>query len=314
MKSNQTNYKVKNPILFITFRRPSTTAAVFKEIRKAKPHKLYLVQNYPSSKSHEEQKKWMEVRAIIENIDWECEVIKLFRKEHLEVQESISSAINWFFEKEEMGIILEDDCLPTNDFYYFCDYALDKFKNNSNIFAITGDNFQDNNFRGDSSYYFSKHMHVWGWASWRRAWKTYDVKISFWPEYKKSKNWKSYNNSLHEKKYWELIYTKTYLNKIYTWDYQWNLAIWKNNGMVVTPNVNLVTNIGFGSEATNTTASDDKASMMRVGSMNSISDPQKIDINKDADNYVFNNYLGGNDPFFFKTLILILRIVLIKLK
>ena len=87
-------------------------------------------------------------------------------------------------------------------------------------------------------------MHVWGWASWRRAWKTYDVEILFWPEYKKSKNWKSYNNSLHEKKYWELIYTKTYLNKIYTWDYQWNLAIWKNNGMVVTPNVNLVTNIG----------------------------------------------------------------------
>lgn len=301
--------KLSTPILFLVFNRIETTKKVFSSIKKMKPPKLYISCDGPRDYIEGESAKVNVVREyIINNIDWDCKVATFFRDSNLGCKKAISTGIDWFFDNEEMGIILEDDCMPNEDFYHFCEYALSKYKDCNNIFAVTGNNFQDGNSRGDASYYFSKHMHVWGWASWRRAWKYYDVNISYWQNYKKSQQWNNNNKTFYEKKYWEVILDKVSLNKINTWDYQWNLAIWKNNGMVVTPNKNLVTNIGFGCDATHTTSKENKASMMRTYKLKNITEPSQILINMDADNYVFKNYIGGSNLFLVVTLFRLIKL------
>jgi hypothetical protein len=167
----------KSPILFLIFNRPDTTKAVFESIKSIKPLKLYIAADGARGNKLGEDLLVEETRAIIQSVDWECEVKTLFRKENLGCKVAVSSAIDWFFENEEQGIILEDDCLPDASFYGFCENLLDYYKNDERVFHISGNNFQDGIIRGDGSYYFSKYNHSWGWATWRRVWKTYDVNM-----------------------------------------------------------------------------------------------------------------------------------------
>jgi hypothetical protein len=213
-----------------------------------------LVQNFPSTNTKEENKNWSEVREIIENVDWDCEVVRLYRDRCFDVKESISSAINWFFENEENGIVLEDDCLPHPTFFRFCDELLEKYKDDQRISMISGDNFQFGYQLNDESYYFSNYSHVWGWASWRSRWLfDYDVEMKHWVTFKKEgriKDW--YCNHL-DQKYFSDIFENVYQGVIHTWDYQWGFCNRLNGRVAVIPNVNLISNIGFGPEATNTT-------------------------------------------------------------
>lgn len=247
----------KTPILFITFKRPETTQKVFEKIRQIQPKKLYIAQNIPKDKNEEEIKKWNAVQTIIENIDWNCKVHKLYRKKYLDAKTSISTAIDWFFKNEEEGIILEDDCLPHPTFFRFCEELLEKYRDDDRIAMISGNNFQFGRKRTQYSYYFSRYTHIWGWASWRRAWKNFDVDMKLWPEIRDG-DW--LNDILDDKKsvkYWKNIFEKTYTGKIDTWDYQWTFTCWIQNQLTILPNVNLVSNIGFGKDATFTKNSID---------------------------------------------------------
>ena len=245
--------QLETPILFITFRRPDTTIKVFERIRQAQPKRLYIAQNFPGSDNAEEIKKWNDVRAIIENIDWDCDVQRLYRERYLDAKTSISTAINWFFENVEEGIILEDDCLPHLTFFKFCEEMLEKYRDDERIAMISGDNFQFGKKRTEYSYYFSRYTHIWGWASWRRAWDNYDVDMKLWPEIR-DRGWLwdilGDNKSV---RYWKNIFENVYQGKIDTWDYQWTFSCWIQNALTILPNVNLVSNIGFGSEAVHTT-------------------------------------------------------------
>lgn len=156
---------LKTAVLFLVFNRPETTKTVFEAIRKAKPKRLYIAADGPRKHREGENEKVSSVRQIVTYVDWPCDVKTLFRDENLGCKSAVSGAITWFFNHEEEGIILEDDCLPHPDFFPFCESLLKRYANDERIWVITGNNFQNGIQRGEASYYFSRYNHVWGWAS-----------------------------------------------------------------------------------------------------------------------------------------------------
>ncbi|MBS3964775.1 MAG: nucleotide-diphospho-sugar transferase [Methylomonas sp.] len=300
--SNTSNVTFNTAVLFLVFNRPDTTARVFEAIRQAKPSRLYVAADGPRASRIGEAEKVAAVRAIATAVDWPCEVKTLFGTENLGCKHAVSRAITWFFEQEEQGIILEDDCLPHPDFFVFCQDLLVRYADDERVAMITGDNFQNGQRRGDASYYFSKFNHIWGWASWRRAWQHYDVNIALWPEWNCSSHWNDSFQDCIEQKYWQKIFNAVHQNKIDTWDYQWTVCVWRNNGLTATPNVNLISNIGFGAEATHTLAENNPQSNMPTQSMGKIIHPLKVERNAEADRYVFDYVLSGRDLRFPRTI------------
>lgn len=284
---------LKTPVALLIFNRPDTTQKVFEAIRQAKPIRLYVAADGPRPRKAGEAERCNEVRQIAVAVDWPCEVKTLFREKNLGCKRAVSSAIAWFFEHEEQGIILEDDCLPHADFFWFCEELLERYAEDERIMAITGDNFQNGQKRGNASYYFSKYNHCWGWASWRRAWQYYRVDLPFWPAWSKSAEWRSIHPDPVERRYWAMIFEAVRAGKIDTWDYQWTASVWRQKGLTVTPNVNLVSNIGFGPDATHTTSSDGSLAGMQAQGLGCLIHPSCVEQDIEADRYVFDHHFGG---------------------
>jgi len=242
-ESPLSSYKVQSSILLITFRRPDTTLIVFEKIRAAKPRKLYLAQNFPLTNSEKEIEKWNEVRKIIESVDWDCEVVKLYREQHLSAKESIRSAINWFFENEIEGIIIEDDVVPSAEFFRFCDYALNRYRVDMRIGMITGNNLLGSGVNSND-YIYSQIFSIWGWATWKRAWELYDPEMSGWPS-KWLKDSLSYRFKGDLANYFTETFNAYSDYSIDTWDIQWSYTCLFNNFLSVIPNANMISNIGI---------------------------------------------------------------------
>jgi hypothetical protein len=276
---------INTAVLFITYKRLDTTIQVFESIRKAKPPRIYISSNI--GKDEAECKKVQIVRDYINyNIDWECEVKKLFRTKHLSAKLSISGAIDWFFEHEEMGIILEDDCLPSQSFFWYCEELLAKYKEDMRVWHISGDNFQNGIIRGDSSYYFSAFNHVWGWAGWADRWKFYDVDSN---QIQNESFLRTYWQG-REFKYWRNIFWKIKNNEIDTWDYQWSFTMWINGGLAILPKINLVSNIGFGEDATHTKGTNINTTHNKFNELTITKHPIQIVRNIEADKYTFKHH------------------------
>lgn len=286
---------LKTAVLFLVFNRPDTTTQVFEKIRKAKPPRLYVACDGPRENQKNETEKIAKVRKIVTNVDWPCEVKTLLREKNLGCKKGVSTAITWFFEQEEQGIILEDDCVPHLDFFTFCESLLDRYAKDKRVSVITGNNFQNNQWRGDASYYFSKYNHCWGWASWRRSWKDYQGDIKFWPKWKKSKEWLSCMPDKVERKYWENIFENVYLKKVDSWAYPWTCCNWMLGKVSIAPNVNLVKNIGFEREDATHTKSIHVSSNLEVFPMGHINHPKYFQTNQEADLFDFNYHFGGKN-------------------
>ncbi len=288
------------PILFLIFNRPQTTQLVFDVIRKAKPSKLYIAADGARKDKVGEDKLCEQTRAIIEQVDWHCNVKTLFREHNLGCKIAISSAINWFFDNEEQGIILEDDCLPDLSFFTFCSALLEYYNHDTRIMHISGNNFQDGIVRGDGTYYFSKYNHIWGWATWKRAWLTYNVDME---QLDKALRLRVFENTLSKK---ELKFWLKYFNEIKTgikntWDYQTMLNQWTQNGLTIIPNKNLVTNIGFGG-GTNTLVEIEGLSNIKLDAITEIIHPSFIYSDKIADDYTFNTKYNAKKISFLNRL------------
>ena len=261
------NFQLTTPIAFIIFNRSNTTERVFAEIVKAKPPKLLVIADGPREWREREAEKCAEVRSIISRIDWDCEVLTNFSEVNLGCKQRVSSGLDWVFDQVEEAIILEDDCLPHPTFFRFCQELLEKYRDDQRVGMISGDNFQFGQIRNHDSYYFSNYSSLWGWASWRRAWKHYDVKATLWPKFR-DEDWLSgISHSRREKAFWIRSLDKVFSNKIDTWDYQWVLASMARGALSVTPNVNLISNIGFGPDAAHTVEVS-RFSNMKIESMN----------------------------------------------
>jgi len=280
--------KFETPVLFLIFNRPDTTQKVFNQIKKMKPKYLYVAADGARDTKPNEKKLCDETRDIIKGVDWDCQLKTLFREKNLGCKMAVSGAINWFFENVEEGIIIEDDCLPNDSFFYFCENLLEKYRYDERVMQIGGVNFQDNIKRSDGSYFFCRKNHIWGWATWRRSWTLYDVKIANYSKFKET-NQLSYifnNDRMNQVLYKK--FDEVYENRIDTWDIQWEYTILSNNGIVILPQLNLVSNIGFRSDATHTTGFDQNVADKPTFEMNEIIHPTFMIPNSDADNYIFD--------------------------
>lgn len=246
------DWQLKTPVAFIIFKRPEETERVFAEIRKVKPPKLLVVADGPRANKPGEDADCDRVRAIIERVDWDCEVLKNYADVNLGCRLRVSSGINWVFEMVEEAIIIEDDCLPDVTFFRFAEELLDRYRDDRRIMSISGQNVQFGRKRTDYSYYFSRYNHCWSWATWRRAWQHYDLDMKLWPEIRDGNFLADVLGDPQAVKVWTKTFELCYEKKIDTWDFQWAFASFIQNGMNILANVNLASNIGYGSGGTHT--------------------------------------------------------------
>ncbi|MBO0937943.1 nucleotide-diphospho-sugar transferase [Fibrella sp. HMF5335] len=239
------------PILLIMFNRPDHARRVFERIRAVRPTALFLAVDGPRANKPAEADLVWQCQSIASSIDWPCQVHTLFRTENRGCKQAVSEAIDWFFSEVEAGIVLEDDCLPDPTFFTFCADLLSRYANDNRVMHINGANLATGHWWGNKSYLFTKVCHVWGWASWRRAWQQYDLGMNTYPARRDTLLAQQVTDK-SSRVYWRQVFDKVYANKIDTWDYQWVYSIWAAGGLCVLPAVNLITNIGFDAEATHT--------------------------------------------------------------
>lgn len=299
------------PILLIVYKRPNQTQLVFESIRRAKPKKLFIYGDGPKSNCLIEKENITKVKEIVSLVDWECDLITNFSNINLGSKVIESTAISYFFSKVDYGIILEDDCLPNDSFYYFCHYLLTKYLDNERVMHIGGYTLVPENYTSSATYYYSNIIHAWGWASWSRAWKHYDVAMKDFPQ-------SSFNNNLQKiftdkkmAKYYFKNLLNTYKGKIDCWDYQWGYAIWKNDGVCITPTINLVSNIGFGQDGTYCREDFNKVGNLETHKLLAINSPYYIDVNYENDKYEFHNYIKKKFSFYLKHYPLKIYIILL---
>jgi len=257
-----TDFQLTTPVAFIIFNRADTTERVFAEIAKARPSKLLVVGDGPRASRQGEAEKVAVTRAIIQRVDWDCEVLTNFSDVNLGCKKRVSSGIDWVFEQVEEAIIIEDDCLPDPTFFRFCQEMLERYRNDQRIGMISGDNFQFGRRYGTDSYYFSKYVHIWGWATWRDRWVgCYDVTVSKWPHIRDEGRLIDMVGDAREVVYWGKIFERVFRGQIDTWDYQWVFANWIEGRSNIIPAGNIISNIGFDQNATHTTGDSELANM-----------------------------------------------------
>ncbi|MBI9061909.1 MAG: hypothetical protein JEZ14_07955 [Marinilabiliaceae bacterium] len=255
------------PILFLIFNRPDTTKQVFERIKEVKPKFLFIAADGARENKIDEKKLCNQTREIvIDNIDWPCEVKTLIRTQNLGCGKAVSEAITWFFDNVEMGIILEDDCLPEIDFFYFCNELLKKYRFNEKIYSIGGTNVLLNWKDDNQSYHFSYQGSIWGWATWKRAWNKYQFILPATLNDKAIKTLKEISFNSAYFKIRKDIFEK--VKNIDTWDYQWAYTRLSNKGLSILPSKNLITNIGFGTNATHTTDDEHKLAQLKSFQLN----------------------------------------------
>lgn len=261
-------------VLLIVFNRPGTTAKVFEAIREAAPSRLYIASDAPRFGHPTDVAKNREVKQIVSRVDWPCEVKTQFQEENLGCSLGPRAAFSWFFQHEEEGIILEDDCVPHKSFFYFCAEMLDKYRDNHRIISVNGSNLGYNLNNGDS-YTFSRFMNMWGWATWRRSAEAVDYELKDWKHQKQPLltlysrlRQNILDTDLHWYRYWKDKFDRTVNGgKVTWWDWQWIYHQTRNQQLSIVPSVNLVSNIGFHDDATHTKAGDNPAASIPAVAM-----------------------------------------------
>ncbi len=256
------------PILFCVFNRPELTARVFETIRAQRPRRLLVVQDGPRADRPADRHLVEEVRRIATAVDWPCELETCIAETNLGCKQRMASGISWGFDHCERMIILEDDCLPAPDFFPFCERMLTRYADDPRVLMISGDNFQRPGGVANP-YYFSKYAHIWGWASWRRAWDRYDLEMPGWPEFRESGRFREICPDPEERAYWRRQLDAQAVGAIDSWDYPWMFAGWRHRAWTVLPGENLVSNLGFGAGATHTTSAESPLACLPVGRMDS---------------------------------------------
>jgi hypothetical protein len=283
------------PVAFLIFNRPDLTKIVFEAIAKVKPKQLFVVADGPRFAA--EAEKCEQARAVIDRVDWECDVSTNYSEKNLGCGRRPASGIDWVFSKVEEAIFLEDDCLPVKSFFFFCQELLERYRDDHRIMVIGGNNFQSGQKRSAYSYHFSKYSGCWGWASWRRAWEYFDYEMKTWPEFKQAGILEMVCEDTYEHKFWTKVFDSMYENSAQKdiWDYQWKYACWSQNGLAIEPSVNLVANLGLGrSDATHTTNKNPLLKQIsKTQEIGEIKHPPFVVRHRAADAYVFDYIVGG---------------------
>ena len=280
------------PIIFLNFNRPEHSRRVFERIRAAQPSQLFLVADGPRTHVARDREACCAVREVISAVDWDCEVHKKFSEENIGCARGVATGITWAFTHVERAIILEDDCLPEMSFFRFCDDLLEKYAREEEVMAISGNHFLAPKLMPNESYYFLGTPLIWGWATWRRAWKNYPQFEDIGETLKALKKHKQNLCSWHE--YYLLKNKLKQIKKGYleAWGYVWSATLKTKEGLCACPSVNLVKNIGFDEQATHTGHKQVKDIFIQSGELAfPLKGPQEIKKNLEHELYIFRNYI-----------------------
>ena len=290
---------MRAPALLIIFNRPDVTAQVAEAVAKAKPPKVFVFADGPRPDRPGEADTCAATRAAIDHIDWPCEVVKRYSDVNLGCGRGVTSGIDWVFEHADRAIIFEDDCVAHPSFFRFCDELLERYRDDERILQIAGSNLQSGHRRGAYSYFFSRYKTCWGWATWRRAWRHMDLSVKLWPKYRGTPWLMNIVGDARAAQYLAGKFEDAYraAGGIDYFDYPWLFATWVHNGLCVSPNVNLISNIGFGGEATHTTWAQSKwANLPQVEMPFPLQHPPSIVCDEEADEYFVKEVILNDIP------------------
>jgi len=285
-------------ILLLIWKSPEHSKRVIESISKVAPKRIYISSDGPIINDKNNQRLVSLTRdEVIKQINWDCQLFTNFSEENQGCKLAVTRGINWFFDNEDEGIILEDDCLPNIYFYEFCKVLLEKYRNDNRVWAICGNGYQDKNTSTGESYFLSKYVDVWGWATWKRCWKSYDENITNWGINRSRNILKNVFDKRKDLNFWKKIFDELFYNgEPDTWDYQWQYTCFINSGMSCMPYVNLVKNIGFGREATHT-MDIPITSKLKINKLGKITFPLKHPAvflkSKDCDENLENEFFSG---------------------
>ncbi len=280
-------------VLYLIFNRPHLQTQSFAKIREVRPQRLFIAADGPRPSRTGEQERCDAARKIVEQIDWTCDVKTLFRDSNLGCRRAVGEAITWFFRHVEDGIVIEDDCVASRDFFQFTDELLNYYRDDERVWCISGSNFQNGIKRGDGSYYFSRYNHCWGWASWRRCWVHYDDSLALWRHAETLDIAHNCFENSFEREYWCAVWNGLLSPDcaVDSWAYRWFCAIMLNGGLTALPNANLVTNIGFGDDGSHCFGLTPDPGIQQFPSK--LVHPSFIIRDREADSLTFESIFGG---------------------
>lgn len=246
------NFALTKPVLVVAFRRPDFTRQLLEVLARVRPPRLYLALDAPRAGHPGEAEAHAEVRNILEHIPWPCEVFRDFVDQNQGSGRRVPSAVSWMLEHEEDGIILEDDCLPDDTFFPFCEELLNRYRDKQRVVGISGQLGVTTRPPRHESYFFSKYNRTWGWATWRRAWRHYDHDLIGWDAYQTSVEFKQKCINHWEANYWAKSIQMFLDNVVNAWDFRWLMSFWMQDGLIAVAHQNLVANKGFRADSSHT--------------------------------------------------------------
>lgn len=246
----------KTPVVLCAFNRPDVTAKVFARIREVRPQRLLLVADGPRPETPTDPERCSKVRELISQVDWPAEVRTNFSNHNLGCRQRMSTGLTWVFDQVDEAIILEDDCLPTYGFFRFCEELLDKYREDTRIGIISGNNFVYPDLRTDHSYYFSQYTFIWGWATWRRTWQRYESRLGQLSDAGRPGYLRGYFDQRKVSRFWERTLQRVAAGEIDSWAYPLSLTSFLESWLNVVPGRNSVSNLGFGPDAVHTRDAD----------------------------------------------------------
>jgi hypothetical protein len=285
---------MQTPVALLIFNRPEITRRLVVEVIRAQPPQVLVFADGPRPDHPEDAELIATAKRVIDEAPWDCEVLTNYSETNLGTRYRPATGLDWVFQTVEKAIFFEDDVLPHPSFFSFCDELLEKYQNDERVMMISGNNFMGGRRLTDDSYLFSHYAGIWGWATWRRAWRHYDVELRQWPRLRETSFLRDVLANEEEVAFWRQCFDRIVSGETQTWDHQWQFALWAQRGLSIMPSVNLCTNVGFGPTAQHYKEFDSKLAAVRVEEMQfPLRHPAAMVRSREADEFVFRELLSG---------------------
>jgi hypothetical protein len=281
---------MQTPVALLIFNRPEVTKRLVAEILKAKPPKVLVFADGPRTDHPDDAELIRATKAVISEAPWECEVLTNYSETNLGTRYRPATGLDWVFQQVEKAMFFEDDCLPHQSFFRFCDELLERYEDDERVMMISGNNFIGSRKSISDSYLFCHYVGIWGWATWRRAWRHYDVDLAQWDTLRETSFLTDVLGNEAEVALWRFYFDRIRSGETQTWDHQWQFACWAQHGLSIMPATNLVTNIGFGPGAQHYKESDPILSGLAVNEMTfPLRHPTTMVRSREVDDFIFQH-------------------------
>lgn len=285
---------METPVALLIFNRPEITRTLVEEVIRAQPPQVLVFADGPRPDHPEDAELIAAAKRVIAEAPWNCEVLTNYSETNRGTRYRPATGLDWVFQTVEKAIFFEDDVLPHPSFFNFCDELLEKYQNDERVMMISGNNFMGGRRLTPDSYLFSHYAGIWGWATWRRAWRHYDVELRAWPALRETSFLRDVLANEDEVSFWRQCFDRIVSGETQTWDHQWQFALWAQRGLSIMPAVNLCTNVGFGPAAQHYKEFDPKLAAVRVDEMQFLlRHPAAMVRSREADDFVFRELLSG---------------------